>query len=106
VKIWDTFRHRQAAELTGFVLGVHAAAFSPDGRRLIAGSGGAEAVRVWDSDGFEPLLNLAAEGLRFGAVTFSRDGTTIGARNASAQLYLWTAPSQAEIDAAEAKKTR
>ena len=106
VKIWDVASNRAIAELTGFVLGVHSAAFSPDNRRLIAGSAGAEAIRVWDCDGFEPLLNLAAEGSRFSAAAFSRDGTTIGARNASGQLHLWTAPTLAKIDAAERQKPR
>ena len=84
VKLWDVGRNRVRAELTGFVLGVHSAVFSPDNRRLITGSGGAEAIRVWDCDGFEPLLNLAAEGTLFSAAAFSRDGTTIGARNGAA----------------------
>jgi WD40 repeat protein/serine/threonine protein kinase len=106
VKIWDLVRNQPQAELTGFVLGVHSAAFSPDNRRLIASSGGAEAIRVWDCDGFEPLLNLSAEGSRFSGSAFSRDGTTIGARNAVGQLHLWHAPTLAEIVAAEAPKTR
>lgn len=106
VKIWDVLHGRPQAELSGFVLGVHSAAFSPDNRRLIAGSGGAEAVRLWDCDGFEPLLNLAAEGSIFGTAAFSRDGAVIGARNALGQLHLWSAPTLAEIDALEGRKTR
>jgi WD40 repeat protein len=106
VKIWDVGRNAATAELTGFVLGVHSAAFSPDNRRLIAGSGGAEAIRIWDTDSFEPLLNLAAEGTVFSTAAFTRDGNTIGARNQLGQLHLWTAPTLAEIVAVERSETR
>jgi WD40 repeat protein len=106
VKIWALDRNEAVAELTGFVLGVHSAAFSPDSRRLIAGSAGAEAIRIWDTDGFEPLLSLAAEGSVFSSAAFSGDGDVIGARNALGQLHLWRAPSFAEIAAAEKSAAR
>jgi WD40 repeat protein len=106
VKIWSLNRNEGIAELTGFVLGVHSAAFSPDSRRLIAGSSGTEAVRLWETDGFEPLMNLTAEGSLFGSAAFSPRGDVIGARNGAAQLYLWRAPSLAEITAAESRSSR
>jgi WD40 repeat protein len=102
VKIWDVDHASQLAELSGFVLGVHSAGFSPDDRRIVAGSGGAEALSLWDAKSFEPLLTLPAEGSIFGGAAFSRDGARIGARNALGQLHLWSAPAAAEIEVAEA----
>jgi len=101
VKVLDLSSAETVAELSGFVLGVHSAAFSSDGRRLITGSGGAEAIRMWDVDGFEALLTLGAQGTVFTSAAFFADGNVIGARNAQGRLYLWRAPSFAEIAEAE-----
>lgn len=99
VKVWDVARNAPAGELTGFVLGVHGAAFSPDNRRIVAGSGAGEAISVWNLQDFEPLLKLSAEGSLFGNVAFSRDGNMIGARNGAGQLHLWRAPTKEQIEA-------
>jgi len=103
VKVLDLVTAETVAELSGFVLGVHSAAFSPDGRRLITGSGGAETIRMWDVEGFEALLTLSAQGTMFRSAAFFADGNVIGARNAQGRLYLWRAPSFAEIAEAERK---
>ncbi len=101
VKVWDVARHALAGELSGFVLGVHGAAFSPNNRRIVAGSGAPEAISVWDLQDFEPLLKLGAEGSLFGGVAFSNDGNMIGARNGVGQLHLWVAPAMEQIEASE-----
>ncbi len=106
VKVWDVSRQALAGELTGFVLGVHGVAFSPDNRRIAAGSGAAEAMNLWDSRDFEPLLKLGAEGSRFGGVDFSNDGNMIGSRNGAGQLHLWVAPTFEQIRASEAPSKR
>jgi len=100
-RVLDLDTAETVAELTGFVLGVHSAAFSPDGRRLITGSGGAETIRMWDVEGFEALLTLSAQGTMFRSAAFLADGNVIGARSAQGRLYLWRAPSFAEIAEAE-----
>jgi len=100
-RVWELAPAKKVAELSGFVLGVHSADFSPDGGRLITGSGGREAIRVWDVESFEPLLSLSASGTVFSSSAFSPDGTTIAARNALGQLHIWRAPSWQEIEAAE-----
>lgn len=105
-RVWDLTTAKPVAELSGFVLGVHSAAFTPDGRRLVTGSGGGEAIRMWDVDGFEPLLTLGAQGTIFAPTRFSPDGNVIGSRNALGQLHLWRAPSQQEIEEAERSGAR
>ena len=40
VRLWDVATLQPLATLKGFLLGAHSVAFSPDGRRLVAGSSG------------------------------------------------------------------
>ena len=47
---------------------------------------------------FEPLLTLPGSGTLFTSSAMSPDGNTIGARNAQGRLFLWRAPSWAEIE--------
>jgi len=107
-KIWETATLREVATVRGFLLGAHSAAFSTDGRRLVVGGAGKEAVKLWDVESQQELLTL--EGLegevsRFGfAPSFSPDGNVLGALSTRGVLHLWRAPSWAEIDAAEKAK--
>lgn len=57
----------------------------------------AEAITLWDSRDFEPLLKLSAEGSLFGSVAVSADNNLIGARNGVNQLHLWSSPSLRDI---------
>ncbi len=41
-RLWETATFRD------FLLGVHSVAFSPDGKRLAAGSSGQEVINLWD----------------------------------------------------------
>jgi serine/threonine protein kinase/WD40 repeat protein len=100
-RIWELATARPVADLSGFILGVHSAHFSPDGRRLITGSGGREAIRMWDTESHEALLTLPAIGTIFGSTRFSPDGHTIASRNSAGQLHVWRAPSWEQIAEAE-----
>jgi WD40 repeat protein len=97
-KLWRTDTLEEVAVLRGHLLGVHSIAFSPDGRRVATGSNGREAVKLWDVATGQEVLTLEGEGSIFGGVTFSADGTLLGAVNSSGRLHLWRAPSWAEID--------
>jgi WD40 repeat protein len=100
-KLWRTDTLQEVVGLRGHLLGVHSLAFSPDGRRVATGSNGREAVKLWDVATGQEVLTLEGEGSIFGGVTFSADGTLLGAVNSSGRLHLWRAPSWAEIDSHE-----
>jgi len=96
VELWDTATGKRIAALRGVLLGFHSVAFSPDGERLVAGSVGQEAIKMWDLHSLEEVATLAAPGFHFNA-QFSPNGNTIVARNGN----FWTAPGWTEIHAAE-----
>jgi len=48
-----------------FMLGGHSVAFSPDSRRLAAGSSGHESIRLWDVESKQELLTLDSPGSIF-----------------------------------------
>ncbi len=99
VKVWDVRADLSVADLSGFILGVHSAVFSPDGRRMITGSGGDEAIRIWDVGSFDSLLTLGVQGSRLSSTAMSPDGNLIGSRTNFGRLHIWRAPPWSEIDA-------
>jgi WD40 repeat protein/tRNA A-37 threonylcarbamoyl transferase component Bud32 len=103
-RLFDVDTQRELATLHGFLMGVHSAAFSPDGTRLALGSDGKEAVKIWDVASLEEVATLGAQGSVFFSTKFSPDGNVLGSLNDLGVLYLWRAPSWEEINAAEAKE--
>ncbi len=101
VGLWEWPSLREAGTLLGFLQGAHSVRFSPDGRRLAAGSNGREAVKLWDLATQRELITLEGEGSIFSRLRFSPDGNVFGARNAAGIVHLWRAPSFEEITAAE-----
>ena len=75
VRIWDATTFRELVTLSGFMLGVHLAVFSPDGRRLVTGSHGIEAVKIWDFESHENVLTLEGRGSKFKRAAFRRTET-------------------------------
>jgi WD40 repeat protein len=71
--------------------------------RIAAGSGGKEALKLWDLTSYQELLTLEAEGSGYWQTCFSPDGNVLGSMNGQGILHLWRAPTWAEINAAEAK---
>jgi WD40 repeat protein len=103
VRLWDLTTLQPVATLNGFLLGAHSVAFSPDGRRLAAASNGRETVKLWDSETLQEVLTLSGEGSLYGGLKFSADGRYLLAINEAGLALLWSAPTWAEIAAAEAK---
>ena len=101
--LWETATFREPAKFSGFLMGVHSVAFSPDSKRLAVSSDGSEAVKLWDVESHQELLTLEGEGSLFGSSAFSPDGNVLAAMNAQGALHLWRALSWAEIEAAEKK---
>jgi serine/threonine protein kinase/WD40 repeat protein len=98
-KLWETSTLREVATLHGLCQSV---AFSPEGKRLALGSGGADAIKLWDLDSRRDLLTLEGRGSLFvDSTAFSPDGNVLGSMNFQGLLHLWRAPSWEEIEAAE-----
>jgi WD40 repeat protein len=107
VELWDTETVTRTALMHGVVLGYHSVAISPDGERVVAGSNGQEAMKVWDLRSHEDVATLRGNGSFFSSAAFSSDGNTIGARNWNGVIHFWSAPSWKEVEAAEkARSTR
>jgi WD40 repeat protein len=100
-RLWETATQREMATFKDFLLGVHSVAFSPDGKRLAAGSNGEEAIRLWDIESHQELISLEGQGSVFHPTAFSPDGNWLGSRNLNGVLHFWRAPSWAEIEVAE-----
>ncbi len=97
------------AILAGNMQDVDAVAFSPDSRRLATTGHGDDMVKLWDVETRQELLTLAGRGSEIYAVEFTDDGNTLLAgrrpfavRSLAGLCQFWTAPSWAEIAAAEA----
>jgi WD40 repeat protein len=101
VRLWDLATLRPAATLGSFLIGAHSVSFSPDGTRLMAGGDGDEAIKIWDVDSRQELLNLESSTDVFWRPRFSPDGNVLGSLQQDGLLHLWRAPSLPEIDAAE-----
>jgi WD40 repeat protein len=100
VRLWNTGLWQDVGTLRGFLHAVHGLSFSPDGRRLAAGSSGDEAIRLYEMERHQPLITFRAEGVGF-FPAFDSSGNVLAAMNAAGKLYVWRAPSWAEIEAAE-----
>jgi WD40 repeat protein/serine/threonine protein kinase len=104
--IWDPSSFQLIDSFKGHMLGAHAVAFSPDGRRLATGGGGGrEVVKLWDVSTRRELLTLPGQGTQFNYVAFSPDGIWLAACNWQGELHLWRAPSWEEIEAAESRQS-
>ena len=103
-RVWNTATWQQVATLGGVLNGVNSASFSVDGKRLVIASNGNEAVKLYDTESWQEVFTLGASGTGFKGAMFSPDGNTIVWGNQTGDVFIWSAPSWAEIAAAEAKE--
>ncbi len=100
--VWEVSSRREVAVLTLPSSGVVSTAFSPDGQRLVTGSGVGmklqPAVRIWDYSIQRDLLSLWSESSYLGWTQFSPDGNTLLGLSWAGQAELWRAPSWEEIE--------
>jgi len=100
-RLWETATLQEGPTFKGVLMGIHSVAFSPDGKRLAASSGGREAVRLWDVESGQEVLTLEGQGYIFRSMAFSADGRLLGSMNTAGVLHVWRAPSFAEIETIE-----
>jgi len=106
VHLWDVATLKPLDILKGFLLSAISVAFSPDGGRLAVSSAGSEAVKLWDTETRQEVLTLKGEGSGFAGLKFSSDGRYLLAVNGSGLAHLWSAPTWAEIKAADPDEKR
>ncbi len=101
-QVWETTASRQRVASVGHQQHpIWAVGFSRDGSRLVTASDGSDALALWDIARGTELLRLEAGGDRFQSPRFSFDDTLLGCVNWQNDLYLWRAPSWAEIETIE-----
>jgi WD40 repeat protein len=90
VRIWDTRDGSQQLVINPgeYQYGISALAFSPDGRRIVAGTGDAT-VRVWDATDGTPGLALKGHTGPVVAVALSPDGKWIASGGGDRTARLW-----------------
>ncbi len=98
-------RTDKIATLPGQLMSLFSVCFSPDGRRLATGTGGARGITpeilIWDLETGREVLVLKAGGSEsVGGVRFHPSGDSLLSFD-DRTLHLWRAPSWAEIEAAE-----
>jgi WD40 repeat protein/serine/threonine protein kinase len=102
-RVWDAATWKPVATVGGFLNAAHSVAFSPDNLRMVISSDDKEAVRLCDTESWQDVFTLEAPGSGFMGAAFSPDGNNI-VWGSQSVLYLWHAPSWAEINAAEAQE--
>ena len=70
-------------------MGVHAVAFSTDGRRVATGSVSAEAVKLWDVGVEQEVLTLPWAGVLVNRLAFSADGRLLMAVGSGSGTRVW-----------------
>jgi WD40 repeat protein len=105
VVLYDAQTMERKRVLYGHMQGVHGVKFSPDGKSLVSGSTGREAVKLWHVETGQELLTLAGRGSLLNHVEFIDHGNALlaGGRGQQGTWQIWRAPSWEEIAAAEAK---
>jgi WD40 repeat protein len=90
VRLYDFANGKLVALLKGHTQVVFALAFSPDGKRLISGSGDTTAI-VWDLATRRQVLRLSGHTKAVKAVAFTNDGRRVVTGSSDETLRLWNA---------------
>jgi WD40 repeat protein/serine/threonine protein kinase len=102
---WQRQTHPEMMTLRGHVEGIGAVCFSPDGRRIASGAGGAESrnspsprlgrardcAKIWDAVTGEELLSLKGHGAGVTSLDFSPDGRRIVTGSWDQTAKVWDA---------------
>jgi WD40 repeat protein/serine/threonine protein kinase len=97
LKVWDAVTGKKILTLEGHTNDVASVAFSPDGKRIVSGSGGYDEqaqplpgeVKVWDAVTGRQILTLTGHTGRVTSVAFSHDGKRIVSGSDDQTLRVW-----------------
>jgi WD40 repeat protein len=91
VKVWEEGTGKEVLAIRE-EYGVHAVAFSPDGRLLATGAGGyTPRVRLWESASGQEVLALAGHRSGVRSVAFSPDGRSLASGSDDGTVLVWSA---------------
>ena len=90
IRLYDFATGKLVKLLTGHKNVVHALSFSPDGKRLISGSGDKTAI-IWDVAAGQVLFRLAGHVEQITAVSFSKNGARALTGADDETMRLWDA---------------
>jgi len=97
VRIWDVAsREPVGRELTHKNAAIMSAAFSPDGQRILTGTGGG-GVHLWDVNARTETISPGKLDARVAEILFSPDGETFAVRTLQGSAHLRRADSGAPI---------
>ena len=90
IKIWDVNTGECLKTLEGHSLFVNSVAYSPDGTKIISGSGD-RTVKIWDANTGECLKTFEGHLDRVNSVVYSPDGTKIISGSWDETIKIWDA---------------
>jgi hypothetical protein len=98
--VWDAVTGQELLSLQGHADSVRAVAFSPDGKRLAAGTGGLNKpgeVQVWDVTTGRELPSLKGHAAEVTCVAFSPDGNRLASASYDRTVKMWNADTGQEV---------
>jgi WD40 repeat protein len=98
IRFWDVHTRRQTGNLNPRA-GAYRIALSPDGRRFATAAGDGS-ISIWDITSHEEVATLQGHQESVMQLAFTPDGGQLVSASKD-QLRVWSAPSWAEIEAAE-----
>jgi WD40 repeat protein len=90
VRVWDAMTGRETLALKGYTNAVTSVGFSPDGRRIVAGSSD-KTARVWDATTGSEILTLKGHTDDVASVMFSPDGKRLLTGSFDKTAKVWDA---------------
>ncbi len=96
-KVWDADKGQELFSLKGQTHQVSSVAFSPDGRRILTGTGSSwflgttssGEAKLWDADKGQELFALQGQNLWVSSVAFSTDGRRVFAKDGQGKILAW-----------------
>jgi WD40 repeat protein len=109
LKVWDTAKGTVVLSLKGHALWIGCVAYSPNGKRIVSGSGdfmGGKPgeVKVWDAATGAELFSLPGHKNGVTCVAYSPDGKRIVSGSADRSLKVWDAEKGALLFSLEGHK--
>jgi WD40 repeat protein len=104
IMLWDLIAQARV-RLRGHTTAVHALAFTPDGRFLLSGADGQDALRLWHVAS-RLVVHTFEGGADVRAAAISSDGRQAITGNTAGTLRVWTLPDLASKDLLGAIRTK